>query len=67
MQEKQATNVVNSMTTSKRIAQREFEKHHWENFVSTWLTDVVQKTRKRFHWHFQVGQQACTFFLRVST
>jgi hypothetical protein len=35
MQEKQARNVVNSMTTSKRIAQREFEKHHRENFVST--------------------------------
>jgi hypothetical protein len=48
MQEKQAINVVNSMTISKRnIVQREFEKHHRENFVSTWLIDAVQKTRKK--------------------
>ncbi len=55
------------MITFKRINQREFEKHHGENFVSIWLIDVVQKTREMFHWNFQVGQQAHSFLLGVST
>jgi hypothetical protein len=49
MQEKQAINVVNSMTIFKRnIVQREFEKDHREIFVSTWLIDVLQKAKEKF-------------------
>jgi len=67
MQEKQAINVVNSMIISKRnIVQREFEKHHRENFVSTWLIDVVQKEKEKFQWNFQVGQQVHFFFRGVN-
>jgi hypothetical protein len=68
MQEKQTINVVNSMTISKRnIVQREFEKLCRENFVSTWLTNAIQKAREIFLWNFQVGQQAHSYFLGVST
>jgi hypothetical protein len=63
MQEKQAINVVNSMTISKRnIVQREFEKHRRENFVSTWLIDAVQKTRKKISMEFPSWPTSSFFF-----